>query len=126
MTSKTIDGNIPHDIVIVGTTNQITATTNDSKVTLATPQDIAATSHPTFDAVTLGGTSNQLIINGENKLNINFEAPGSSYTLTVPNTNANSSVVVTNLAWQQVIYIDRHLQSIVGSGHDHNASSEWP
>lgn len=96
---------------IIGTANQIIASSPTGNVTLSLPQNIATTSTPTFTALTLTGPTSlvvgmQSVNNGSvslyNSTNTNYVqlAPGvtsSSYTITLPvNSGSNGQVLQTN------------------------------
>lgn len=66
---------------IVGTTNQINASTVDGKTTLSTPQNIHTGASPTFVSTTLSGlnTSTMVKTDGSKKLSNSVEGVGQDY-----------------------------------------------
>lgn len=96
---------------IIGTANQVIASSPTGNVTLSLPQSIATTSTPTFTALTLTGPTSLVVgtqstntgsVSLYNSTNTNYVqvAPGitsSSYTITLPvNSGSNGQVLQTN------------------------------
>ena len=89
-------GNYPVPATLTGTPNQISVSNGAGSITLATPQDIAQASSPTFDALTLTVSSNQLQLGTGNTVTVSASAPASSRLVTIPDTgSANASFVMT-------------------------------
>lgn len=75
---------------LVGTTNQVNLSASTGTVILSLPQDIAATSSPTFSSLTLTSNSNQLVLGTSNLGTVTW-SPSTSRTLTFP--DATDTVV---------------------------------
>ncbi|MCL4367557.1 MerR family DNA-binding transcriptional regulator, partial [Patescibacteria group bacterium] len=72
--------------MITGTTNQVIVTNGDGvsgNPTLSLPQDIALTSSPTFSALALTATSNQLLLGTTNIGTLTW-TPSTTQTITLP------------------------------------------
>ncbi len=83
-----------------GTTNQVTASGSTGNITLTLPQNINTSSSPSFAALNLTNSSNQLVLGTTNTGTLNW-APSSARILTLPdNTDTligkTTSDVLTN------------------------------
>lgn len=76
---------------IIGTANQIIASSPSGAVTLSTPQDIAPASTPTFFALTLTATATQLVLGSGNQIGITAPTPAASRLYTIPDTGTVTS-----------------------------------
>jgi uncharacterized protein (UPF0218 family) len=83
---------------LTGTTNQIIVTNGAGTITLSLPQNINTSSSPSFSALTLTSTTNQLILGTTNTVTISSTAPTASRVYTIPDTAANANFVMTELA----------------------------
>jgi hypothetical protein len=78
---------------LTGTANQVIVTNGAGSITLSTPQDIATSSTPSFAALTLSNTTNQLVLGTTNTITISSLAPAASRTATIPALAANDTFV---------------------------------
>lgn len=78
---------------IIGTANQIIASSPTGNVTLSLPQDIALISSPSFASEHLTNTTNQLILGTTNTTTLNATAPAASRVITFGDPLGNDSVV---------------------------------
>jgi hypothetical protein len=97
-------GLIPVASTLTGTTNQVNVSNAAGSITLSTPQDIAASSSPTFKGlivtttgivsggqitgtyIVLKNATNQIITGSGTTTTLNLPAPATTATLTFPNT----------------------------------------
>ncbi|HVZ11493.1 MAG TPA: MerR family transcriptional regulator, partial [Patescibacteria group bacterium] len=82
---------------ISGTPNQINVTNGAGSITLSTPQDIAATSTPTFAALTLNNVTNQLVL-GQPTHTTTISSPSQAAPITasIPSLGASDTFVFAN------------------------------
>jgi hypothetical protein len=85
-------GNPPSANTITGTTNQVIVTGGSGSITLATPQDIATTSSPTFNNITVNDVEEP---NGNLLIGVGFPATNSFCICTANDLNGtNNSIVI--------------------------------
>ena len=81
---------------ISGTSNQVLVTNGSGTIALSLPQDIAATSSPTFASINLANTTNQIVLGTTNTTTINSIAPVASRFATIPSLSADVTFVFEN------------------------------
>lgn len=87
-----VTGGAPVFAAIGGTTNQVNVALGAGSITLSTPQDIHFGASPTFAALTLTATANQLSIN---TIVIDVPTPGGPRTYTLPDRPSGSVFLMT-------------------------------
>jgi len=83
---------------ITGTTNQVVASGATGSVTLSLPQSINAGATPTFAALNLANTTNQLVLGTTNTVTISSLAPAANRTATIPVLSASDTFDFINQA----------------------------
>ncbi len=78
---------------LTGTTNRVTVSGSTGDITLSGPQDIHTGATPTFAAMTLSNTSNQLTLGTGNTITLSGAVPGASRTYTIPDFGSNDTFV---------------------------------
>jgi len=79
---------------IIGTANQVIASSSTGNVTLSLPQSIALSSSPTFASEILSNTTNQLILGTTNTTTISATAPSASRTYIIPDAGASANFLL--------------------------------
>lgn len=92
-------GNVPVKTTLTGTSNQVVVTNGSGSITLSTPQNIAATSTPTFAALTLTNTTNQIVLGTTRTVTITAPTPASSSrTWTIPDLSTSPTFAALEAA----------------------------
>ncbi|HWY78770.1 MAG TPA: hypothetical protein VNW29_00260, partial [Candidatus Sulfotelmatobacter sp.] len=81
---------------ITGTPNQVNVTNGAGAIRLSLPQDIAATSSPTFASLNLTNITNQLVLGTTNRTTISSVAPTVAVTATIPALSSNDTFIFAN------------------------------
>lgn len=84
-------GNTLTKATLTGTTSQVTVTNGNGSITLALPQNIATSSSPSFAAVTLSNTTNQIVLGTTNTVTINSTAPSASRVYAIADVGQNAN-----------------------------------
>jgi hypothetical protein len=89
-------GNAPVLGSITGTVNQITVSVGPGTIGLSLPQNINTGASPTFQSLTLGATSSQIVLGTGNTVTISSAAPAASVTYNLPTLAASGSYFMLN------------------------------
>ncbi|HSW96636.1 MAG TPA: MerR family transcriptional regulator [Candidatus Saccharimonadales bacterium] len=82
---------------LTSTANQIIVTNSVGGITLSLPQDIAATSSPTFSSLTVNAATNQLTLGPVgNSASISVAPQTAPRTITIPSLNASDTFIFAN------------------------------
>ena len=96
------DSNTPVAAGLTGTANQIIVTGGEGSITLSTPQGIAITDSPTFNAATLTAATNQIVLGSTPGIILSAPAPATATrTVTFPDPGAAAQVLY-NVAAQTI------------------------
>ncbi len=87
-------GLTPVAATLTGTNNQVIVTNGAASITLSTPQNIGATSSPTFASETLSAVTNQLTLGTTNTVTLSSTAPAASRTYTIHDAGAAANFVL--------------------------------
>jgi hypothetical protein len=80
---------------ITGTANQVVVSGGSNTITLSTPQDIGTGSSPSFNRLTLAGTSSQLTTGSTHTAIFSITQPALNRVYTIDDMGADCSVVMT-------------------------------